>query len=175
MGSENRDLAEAIKKLSGFEDLTENSFACKVSNVDTTKYTCDCSPINGDADYLGVKYNANGLKGFVLEPKEDSVVIITVTSETTAYVSMVSEVEQIYLNGDGDGGLIKITDITNELNNRYTVLKNIFLAIATAADTGISSAGGTPGVVTAYNAIQASLTSLNKTAYENTKIKHGSS
>jgi hypothetical protein len=175
MGSENRDLAEAIRKLSGLEDLTENSFACTVSDIDTTKYTCKCSPIDGSADFLGVKYNANAKKGFVLEPKDGSIVIITVTSETTAFVSMVSEVNQIYLNGDGDGGLIKITDITNELNNRYTVLKNIFSAIAAAADTGISSAGGTPGVVTAYNAISATLTNLNKTAYENNKVKHGSS
>lgn len=175
MGSENRDLAEAIRKLSGMDDLTESSFACTVSNINTTDYTCDCSPINGDADFKAVKYNANGLKGFVLEPKEDSIVIITVTSETTAFVSMVSEVEQIYLNGDNEGGLIKITDITTELNNRYTVLKNIFSAIATAADAGITSAGGVAGVVTAYNAISATLTDLNKTAYENNKVKHGSS
>lgn len=175
MGSENRDLAEAIRQLVGLESLEQTAIACKVSNVDTTKYTCDCSPINGDADFKGVKYNANGLKGFVLEPKEDSIVIITRTSDTTAFVSMVSEVNQIYLNGDGDGGLIKITDLTTELNNRYTVLKNIFLAVATAADAGVSSAGGTPSAVTAYNAIQATLTSLNKTAYENNKVKHGSS
>ena len=65
-------------------------------------------------------------KGFVLEPKDGSIVIITPISDTLAFVAMVSEVEQIYLNGDNEGGLIKITDITTELNNRYTILKTYF-------------------------------------------------
>lgn len=175
MGSENRDLAEAIRQLAGIDNLISSGLICTVSEIDTTKYTCTCTPINGDAEFRKVKYNANAKKGFVLEPKDGSIVIITPISDTLAFVAMVSEVEQIYLNGDNEGGLIKITDITTELNNRYTILKNIFLAIATAADTGISSAGGTPGVVTAYNAIESTLTDLNKNAYENTKVKHGSS
>jgi hypothetical protein len=69
--------------------------------------TCTSAPINGDADFFNVRINADAKNGFVLVPKNNSIVIVQQTSEATAYVSMVSEVQEIYLAGVDNGGLVK--------------------------------------------------------------------
>lgn len=174
MGSENRDLAEAIRKLSGMDDLTQSSFACRVSNIDTTKYTCDCAPIDGSADFKGVRYNANGLKGFVLEPKDDSIVIITVTSNTTAFVSMVSEVNQIYLNGDNEGGLVKVSDLVDRINDIKDVVNDLITKYNTHTHILTLSAGtGTAAPTTTTEPSTIPITTVNELS--NNKVKHGSS
>jgi hypothetical protein len=77
MGSQSRDIAEAIRSLSGTDDLQYESVLCSVSDIDTSKMLCTCSPINGDADFYEVRLNADYKKGYVLVPKDGSVVVIS--------------------------------------------------------------------------------------------------
>ena len=173
MSGQNRDLTEAIRTLSGVDQLSYESMVCKVSEIDTTKFTCTCSPIDGSADYIEIPYNVGAVKGFVLEPKDGSYIALTTTSETTGFVSMVSEVNQIYLNGDNEGGLVKVQDLVDRLNDIKNVVNDLitkfnshthpYLNVTTPAftsPTAMQEAGSVPNTTVSQ--------------LENTKIKHGS-
>jgi len=156
MGGEARDIKEAIRSLSGFDDLMYEATACKVSDIDTVSLTCTCSPIDGSAYLFDVLLNADGKKGFVLIPKDGSVVIVNQVSDANAFVSMVSDVDQIYLAGDVNGGLVKINELTAKLNQLVTQISANFSAIAAT-----------------YPYTIVPLTPFTPTDYQNTKIQHG--
>jgi hypothetical protein len=168
MSKEVTDIRQAIQALSGLNDLTYEGVACKVSDIDLATFTCTCTPINGDAEFFDVLLNADADKGFTLIPKDNSVVIVQQTSQATAYVSMVSEVDQIYLAGDANGGLVKIDD----LKLQYDTMIASFKAAISAGFTALSGLDG--GVsLSAFNSAAASVINLNKTTLENNTVKHG--
>jgi hypothetical protein len=168
MSKEVTDIRQAIQALSGITDLTYEGVACKVSDIDLATFTCTCTPINGDAEFFDVLLNADADKGFTLIPKDNSVVIVQQTSQATAYVSMVSKVDQIYLAGDANGGLVKIDD----LKLQYDTMIASFKAAISAGFTALSGLDGGASL-SAFNSAAASVINLNKTTLENTKVKHG--
>ena len=168
MSKEVTDIRQAIQELSGITDLSYEGVACKVSDIDLATFTCTCTPINGDAEFFDVLLNADADKGFTLIPKDNSVVIVQQTSQATAYVSMVSKVDQIYLAGDANGGLVKIDD----LKLQYDTMIASFKAAISAGFTALSGLDGGASL-SAFNSAAASVINLNKTTLENTKVKHG--
>lgn len=162
------DIRQAIQALSGVNDLTFEGIPCTASNINTTEMTCTCTPINGDAEFFDVLLNADADKGFTLIPADKSVVIVQQTSQATAYVSMVSKVDQIYLAGDANGGLVKIDDLKSQYDAMVAAFK-----VAIAA--GFSALSGLDGgaSLSAFNASASSVLNLNKTTLENQTVKHG--
>jgi hypothetical protein len=157
MSSENRDILEAVQALAKTDQLSEfESIVCKASDINTTELTCTATPIDGTAEFFDVRLNANSQKGFVLIPKNNSIIIICQTSETSAFVSMVSEVDQIYLNGENNGGLVNVNDLTTKINQLVTQISSNFSAIAAI-----------------YPYITVPLTPFTPTDYQNLKVKHG--
>jgi len=153
-----------------------------VKSVDEDKRTCVCVPVNDKsvAEIPDVLISAIENDGQLKFPAVDSVVIIIRTAKNQPFIIKESDLskylliaEEILFNGNEFGGLVKIIELTQKMNEKLSTIKTIFSTIATAADAGISSAGGTPGVVTAYNGVQATLTDYVKGDYENTEIKHG--
>ena len=57
-----REIIEAIRKISKPNHLGY-SIVCNVESVDLTENTCYCSPINGDADLVGVRLIADNQIG----------------------------------------------------------------------------------------------------------------
>ena len=174
MSNESRDLAEAIRTLSGFDDIEFESVLCKVSDINLTDNTCTCTPVNGNAPYYDVLLSCDLSKGFLLIPANDSFVICTETSNTTAYISMVSNVTQIYLAGDTNGGLVKVTDLVTRLNNIENLV-NAFIALYNAhIHVGVDSITTAP--ITISPTVSQQITTLTPTIranIENTKVKHG--
>lgn len=170
MGTQSRDIAEAIRTLSGMDDLTFESSACTVKNIDTTKMVCDCTPLDGSADFLDVRLNANYTKGFTLIPKDGSVVIVTQLSDATAYVSMVSEVDEIYLAGDDNGGLVKVQDLVSKLNAIENKVNTIITTFN--AHTHVASSFGAP-TTPPPSPVVGTLTPTQVTDLENKKVQHG--
>jgi hypothetical protein len=168
MSKEVTDIRQAIQALSGITELTYEGVACKVSDIDLATFTCTCTPINGDAEFFDVLLNADADKGITLIPTDNSVVIVQQTSQATAYVSMVSKVDQIYLAGDANGGLVKIDD----LKLQYDTMIASFKAAISAGFTALSGLDGGASL-SAFNSAAASVINLNKTTLENTKVKHG--
>lgn len=134
---------------------------CTVDSVDLVNRTCYCIPINEDADITEVRLMANIDNGFLLIPEVNSVVVVSFLSDSSAYVALVSKVSEVQLNGTNFNGLIKIDEQTAKLNQLVTELQTQLGLIA----TGIAAGGGsyTP----------ATLSTFNKTDYENIKIKQG--
>lgn len=169
MSKEVTDIRQAIQALSGITDLTFEGVACKVSDIDLATFTCTCTPINGDAEFFDVLLNADAEKGFALIPKDGSVVIVQQTSQATAYVSMVSKVDQIYLAGDANGGLVKVQVLNTALNNLQTEINTLKTAIiALMAGYAPIDGGAALGVFTALV-----LPQINITQIENNTVKHG--
>lgn len=170
MSKESRDIAEAIRALSGMDDLTFESMACKIKSVDTSNMTCDVEPLDGSADLLDVRLNADYSKGFTLVPKADSVVIVTQLSDATAYVSMVSDVDNIYLAGDANGGLVKVQDLVTKLNNLENKVNTIITTFN--AHTHVASSFGAP-TTPPPSPVVGTLTPTTTNDLENKTIQHG--
>jgi hypothetical protein len=173
MGTQSRDIAEAIRSLSGMDDLTYESTVCTIikNSIDTTNMTCDCMPINGDAEFFDVRLNANYTKGFTLIPKDESVVVVTQLSDATAYVSMVSDVDNIYLASDDNGGLVKVNDLVSKMNtieNDINTLKTVF-----SSWVPVASDGGAALKLAAATWYASQLTPTQVNDLENKTVQHG--
>ena len=171
--SDFRDLSEAIKTLSGFDDIQFSSSLCIVSDINMITNTCTCSPVNGNAPYYDVSLSCDLKKGFLLIPTNGSQVICTETSNTTAYISMVSDVSQVYLAGDINGGLIKIDNLKTQYDSNVSAIKTAVISALTLIDTQLMSLGQVGGSVTAFNTAALNILVLNKTPLENNIVKHG--
>lgn len=164
----NNDIKKAIKTLASEVDI--NTVVCKVSNINTTKNTCTCTPIDGTAEILGVRLMAENSKGFLIIPKDGTTVIVNMINTFTGYISMFSEVDKIYLNGDTYSGLVKIDDLITKLNNLENKVNELVLYSQTHIHSGgtiMGSTGtGTPPITT-------SLTPTIKNDLENKNVVHG--
>ena len=162
-------LTEFVKKKSG----VQHSVVCTVSKaVDMTTKTCYCTPINGDADIFNVRLIADKTKdGFILIPKQDSVVVVTFESESSAYVSMVSQVDEIHLAGVNYGGLGKTADITTRLNNLENKVNALVSYTATHVHAGVTVGAGVTGVTA--TPVVGALTLTTQADISSTKVFHG--
>lgn len=108
-------IKDAIQALS--KNGNEAAFIlCTVESINTTNKTCVCEPVSGGAEIMGVKLMAKNQTGFYIIPEINSHVIVCV-QENLSYVTMFSEVQEIQLNGDNYGGLVRIQELTDKLNN----------------------------------------------------------
>jgi hypothetical protein len=168
-----------------------------VTAVDETNYTCNVMPVDNDAEVFKVRLKPtidDKKEGFIAIPAQDSFVIIGFLKKGDAMPFLIwcsnftkyfivgdggntfefKDDGTILVNGDTLGGLIKITDLTTELNNRLNLIKTATLAAFTAVDGSITALGGAAAGASAWNGAIASYSPLNKSAYENDKVKHGS-
>jgi hypothetical protein len=164
-----KELRDSLKRL-----ITPNGNAyskvCTVDSVDLTKRTCYCIPINEDADITEVRLMANIDNGFLLVPEVDSIVVVSFLSDSSAYVSLVSKVSEIQLNGTNYDGLVKVQELTEKLNNLENLVNS--LVVKYNAHTHIASSFGSP--TTVPPALETTvLTPTIQTEIENTTIKQG--
>jgi len=169
MSKEVTDIRQAIQALSGFGDLQYEGVVCNVSDIDLATFTCTCTPIDGSAEFYDVLLNADADKGFTLIPANGSIVIVQQTSQANAYVTMVSKVDQVYLAGDANGGLVKVQVLNAALNNLQTEINTLKIAI-TALMAGYAPIDGGVALST-FTALV--LPQINISQIENTTVKHG--
>jgi formate-dependent nitrite reductase membrane component NrfD len=83
---------------------------------------------------------------------------------------MVSKVDQVYLAGDANGGLVKVQVLNAALNNLQTEINTLKALTGTAITvySGILDSGASAA---AFNA--AVLPQINISQIENTTVKHG--
>lgn len=155
-----KDLRDALRSL---VKPNNDGFAkvCTVDSIDLDKLICYCIPLNGDADLVGVRLMANIDNGFLLIPELNSIVVVSFLSDSSAYVSLVSKVSEVQLNGKNFNGLIKIDEQTAKLNQLVNELQAQLVLISSA----IVALGGSysAGVISTFNKID----------YENTTILQG--
>ena len=166
------DIRQAIQALSGLNDLQYEGVVCNVSDIDLATFTCTCTPIDGSAEFYDVLLNADADKGFTLIPANGSLVIIQQTSQANAYLTMVSKVDQVYLAGDANGGLVKVNDLVSKLNrieNDINVLKLVFSTWVPVASDG----GAALKVAAATWFAQQLIPITTANDLQNNTVKHG--
>lgn len=104
-------------------------------------------------------------KGFVLVPAPGSKVIIErIEGSENYFISAFYEVDEVLLNGGVNGGLIKIGDLTNKINNLVDEVDNLRIKY----NNHTHASHGTPTV----SLVTDSFTQFNKSDYENDTFKH---
>lgn len=163
------DLSDAIKTLAGVTDIDIYSTVCKVESVNIANNNCVCVPIDGvTPDFLGVLLSLNNSNGFLVVPKVSSFVVVSQISEATSFISMVSEVDNIYLAGDSNGGLVKVFDLVAKLNN----IENLLNGFITIYNTHTHAVSGAATLVP--NLLETNtVTPTVRADIENTKVLHG--
>lgn len=164
-----KDLRDALRSL---VKPNNDGFAkvCTVDSIDLVKLICYCIPINGDADLVGVRLMANIDNGFLLIPEVNSIVVVSFLSDSSAYVSLVSKVSEINLNGKNFDGLVKVNDLVEKLNNLENKVNTIISTYN--AHTHVASSFGTP-TTTPVAPVTGVLIPTIKQDLENTTILQG--
>jgi hypothetical protein len=164
-----KELRDALRSL---VKPNNDGFAkvCTVDSIDLDKLICYCIPLNGDADLVGVRLMANIDNGFLLIPEVNSIVVVSFLSDDSAYVSLVSKVSEVNLNGKNFDGLVKVNDLVEKLNNLENKV-NTIISIYNA-HTHVASSLGTP-TTTPVAPVTGTLTPTIKADLENTTILQG--
>ena len=164
---------------SEIKNSVKNSVSCTVlsvsANTTTGLMTCDCQPIDKTAVIEDVQLCANfndntTQAGFLLIPSVGSIVAVSFKNNSDAFVSMVSVVDAVYLNGNSFGGLVKVNDLKTQL----TTLQNEINSLKTLTHTAIavySAAIDSNASAIAFAA--ATLPQISLTTIENTLVNQG--
>ena len=135
-----RDIKKALMDITQRNDEIY-TIACTVDSVDSVNKTCYCIPIDKSGDLQDVRLIADNKVGFYIIPTVNSIVLVTMLNNTTGYVSMFSEVDEIQLNGDAYGGIPIVQNLVNKLNdleiafNQHILLYNAHTHPETTVNT----------------------------------------
>ncbi len=178
--------AESIRALIKKNEF--KTFACSVLQVNQSERTCDCRPLNGDADIFGVRLQSdiNATSGLYAKPKIGSNVLVTIIRKNDAFVSLFSDVDNyeivigntsfvmdgstIKMNGGSLGGLVKVQANVSKLNtieNSINSLKQILTAWVP-----VSNDGGAALKTAITTWAGQALTPTTILDIEDTKVKH---
>lgn len=166
------DIKKALRGIVGIDNLSTSEL-CRVVSVDEDEMTCEV--ISTDRiTYTDVRLMADEVdsdKGFYLKPTVDSWVMITPQNESTYFVSMTSEVDEIWLRGNTNGGLVKVSDLVTKLNkleNDINTLKTAFTSwIVVPSDGGAAL----KAITSTWAGQQLTPTVAND--LQSTTVKHG--
>lgn len=164
-----KELRDALKTLTK-PNNDGYSKVCTVDSVDLVNRTCYCIPINEDADITEVRLMANIDDGFLLIPEVNSIVVVSFLSDSSAYVSLVSKVSEVHLNGTNFDGLVKVQDLTDKLNALENKVNDLITACSSQVVTLAPS--GTFPLASFFTSVTP-LTPTTQTEIENIKIKQG--
>jgi len=161
-------IKEAIRSV--IPDMNNYSVICTVSDIDLVKCVCNCTPKDGGAVLVNVRINASNKDGFKLIPKNNTDVVVTLINNTTGYVSMVSEVDEIHLNGVNYDGLVRVIELTDKLNALENKVNDLITACSSQVVTLAPS--GTFPMASFFTSVTP-LTPTIQTEIENITVKQG--
>ena len=155
---------------------------CKARNVSADPLTgvmlIDCEVISDGTVIEDVRltadFNENSTTaGLILVPKLNSIVIVSFLADTEAYLSMVSEVDYVYLNANTYGGVVKIQPLVDKIN----ALENLVNDLASKYNSHTHILTLTMGTGTAAPTTSLETSTIapitQKSDLENTTVKHG--
>lgn len=166
-------LIDALKGFTERNSGVKDSVICTVKSVDPATKTCYCEPINGMADIKLAMYQPNSsVDGYVIIPKDESIVVVSYMNDYTPYISMFSEVEEIHLAGVAYGGLAKTNDVKTKLNNLENKVNAILNTIGTTW-VPVPNDGGAALKALFIAPLTNNLTATTQADISSTKVKHG--
>lgn len=169
----------ALKKLFN-ESKPIQVVACKVDSVDSNNNTCNVTPADGSPQFHNVRLRSiidNNQQGFIPIPKVGSWVLVGCISEIDAYrfVILYQEFDMwkiicdnIQLNGDQFGALIKIDELVKKINRLEDIVANHQHTYISSGSPAVTTQ--VPGPSTTSQVILMN-TTVNDLA--NNNVKHG--
>lgn len=161
-------------KLSVQAFMPKGNTVCKVISVDRTNNTCDVEETGSNYKVPSVRLISvvdDYDKKFIIYPKVGSFVTIAYlwTVKNKAVIISYGETEEILLNGDEFGGLVKANNLVNRLN----LIENKVNSLVTNYKAHVHPvAGASAGIITPTPLI-TSLTETEVSDIENEAVKHG--
>jgi len=164
-----RSIITAIKKMAGtFSTQTFALTTGKVISVDLTARTCVVEMDNYTD--MTCRLMAQVGDGMLLNPTVGSTVAVLFATYTDAYVIMCSDVDTISFKGTELGGLVKVIDLTEKLNNLENKVNDILTNFN--SHTHIVISVGSPTAPTT-SIISGTLTPTQQADIENKNVLHG--
>lgn len=163
----------------------QQTIVCKVLRVSESNATCDCRPVNGAADFLGVRLQSAigheqlGLVAFPavgslvligLIEGNDSAACVLLSAGLTAIKVKMQDFEldlntnEMLFNGGLNGGLVIISKLIERLNS----LERAHNKLVVSHNAHVHPANGTPSA----NPSTSSVLITQAGQIENPKIKH---
>jgi len=182
INNEKISLLEALQLVAKYAFKNDEFYGsiAKIVSVDDVAQTCEVSFFDDEPNLTGVKIQqVSNTYGLYIKPSVDSIVIINYTDPINAYISLTSQVDEIIFQNGTNEGLVKVVELTNNINTRETRINAIVTAlqaIATAAAlttsapvTGTSLASF---INTAIAGILTPIPTTTQSSLENDKFKH---
>ena len=166
-----RKMIERIAK----NGLPVGTIPATVLSVDMSNLTCDVKPLDGGADIYSVRLKSDldgGDNGFVIIPKTESTVLVSMVMNNDQYsfVSMFSQVEEIWLNGANYNGIVKADELKSQLDKTNKVIN----ALVSALTEWTPAPGDGGAALKVYFAsLIAGKTVGDYSDIKNEKVKHG--
>lgn len=166
------DITKTIQELAGTRNQDEvKLYQCNVNSIDLSKRTANVTTITGTANLTFDALLTAGISdGFVIKPEIGSMVYVLTSKYTLPFIVTFSDITQFDIMGGEFGGLVKVVELTQKLNNLENKVNEIITTFGTHTHTVIML--GAPTATTA-TPIVGNLTVSQRAEIENTKIKHG--
>lgn len=166
------DLTRTIQELAGTRNQDEvKLYQCNVNSVDLSKRTANVTTITGTANVTFDALLTAGISdGFVVTPEVGSMVYVLMSKYTLPFIITFSDITQFDIMGGEFGGLVKVVELTQKLNNLENKVNEIITTFGTHTHGVVSV--GSPTSPTA-TPIVGNLTISQRAEIENIKIKHG--
>lgn len=172
-------IKRAIRQLAKDPNGEIYSKPCEVVSVNSSKRTCVVQPFDGSAKIYNVRLQAGEelSKGVFFKPKKGSSVIVSFLSKNFAYVSLFSEIEELFIdiekiviNQGENKGLVKIADMVSTFNDLITQVNQLQSYISAHVHT--SNIPGLPTSPPTPPPPFPPLTPVQVAQFENAKVKH---
>lgn len=186
-----RDIIYAIRKIAGVDGLKKASFmSASVDSVQEAERTISCTVVLGEGELklTDVNLQSEPNDGFILIPAVDTDVLICMMPDNSAYVVLCNDIDKIICvinnnnsyvfdsngfvwNGGNNGGLVKVIELTQKVNNLENLVNDLVTKYNTHTHVLTLSAGtGTAAPTTSVET--TILTPTQRADIEDTKIKH---
>ncbi len=193
-------IANHIREIAGIQQPI--AILGKVIKLNEDEKTCNVEPLNEDAILYDVRLSSvlDSPQGLCVFPKLDSIVIVVLLDEASAYIGLVNEVKKIELkidntyisvikdkilidcnvdngivfNGGGLGGMVVVGNLVTAYNDLVGVVNQLITKFNThthpVATTGTAAAQ--TGLASVTTGIQTTTANTtSSSALENRKIK----
>lgn len=147
------------------------SQVAKVVSVDETEKTCSVEVLNGPEISDVRLQQLSGDNGFLMVPTVDSLVIISYTDKTTAFVSMFSYIDRVIFQGGTNGGLTITPELVSNLDKNNQILQDL-LTVLTGAPIPEPGNGAPSALQAALSVLLTGKTVGDFSGVENVKFKH---
>jgi len=172
--------ARILEKLKQIAKGGTNSMLAQVKAVNADECTCTLWDEDTKLEYSEVRLRPvlDGKESFTLIPKINTwALAVRIENDEDWMLIAVGEADkwklkcdQVEFNGGLNGGLIKIDSLISEINGIKTDINNLKTALSTWV--AIPNDGGAALKIATAGWYGSQLQPVNKSAIENTKIKH---